>query len=121
MDKRKQTAAKKNKFRSKWVVEFPTKVAERFIYVVQEGNKAETLIFKCPCGCDSDVYLNLLEDSRPRWKFNVGNRGKLTVFPSIWRTVGCRSHFHIRNGKVVWVNDAPVKSWKRFLSCMFER
>ena len=90
------------KFRAFFVNDFPDQVPEKQIFVVQEGTSPETIIFKCPCGCRTDIYLNLLKDSSPRWRFEINTKKEISISPSINRTVGCRSHFFIQNSRVAW-------------------
>lgn len=59
-------------------------------------------VFLCPCGCKAAVWLNLLRDHRPRWAVSVSTRGVPTVSPSVDRHVGCKSHFVLRSGRIVW-------------------
>ncbi len=56
----------------------------------------------CPCGCQSTLLLNLLPDEMPNWKFSVAPDGAVTLSPSVWRQIGCRSHFFVRSGKIKW-------------------
>lgn len=59
------------------------------------------LAFKCPCGCGAPVYLGISVTvaSHPHlWEFD----GKDTITPSIQQREGCKSHYHIRAGRVVW-------------------
>jgi hypothetical protein len=58
--------------------------------------------FNCPCGCKEVLELMLLPAVIPRWDLSVDARGRPTLHPSVWRTTGCRSHFWIRKGRVVW-------------------
>lgn len=103
----------KNKYRSfasphlkiEMVSEFPSVIKKRTVFVVKDGDEADTLIFKCPCGCNADIYLNLLKDAKPQWDYYLTNREEITVYPSIWRTTGCMSHFFIQKGKVVWASS----------------
>lgn len=80
----------------------PSPLPEKTIFVIQDGNAAELLAFKCPCGCGSDILLNLLKDANPQWRYGVEN-GTISISPSIWRTTGCKSHFFVRESNVVWV------------------
>lgn len=80
----------------------PSLIRNNVIYIVEEGTEAETLIFKCPCGCEAVIYLNLLKDTRPVWEYNF-KRKRITITPSVWRTKGCKSHFIITRGEVIWV------------------
>jgi hypothetical protein len=56
----------------------------------------------CPCGCGDVVQLNLLPTTRPRWRVEDHPNGTVTLFPSVWRQKGCRSHYHLRRGVIVW-------------------
>jgi hypothetical protein len=47
--------------------------------------------------------MSLVENDRPRWRVKVYADGTPTVVPSIWRIVGCRSHFFLFWGRVRWV------------------
>jgi hypothetical protein len=44
----------------------------------------------------------LLEGVKPRWDIFVDQNGRPTLKPSVWLRVGCRSHFWLRKGRVVW-------------------
>ncbi len=86
-----------------WAVgDYPKGIKEGIVYIVSDGPEPDTLIFKCPCGCHSDIYLNLLADASPRWQFSLEDRSRITVRPSVWRKTGCRSHFFIRRGRIDW-------------------
>ncbi|MGO3181485.1 MAG: DUF6527 family protein [Aequorivita sp.] len=86
------------------VSELPKIIFENEIYV--EGNEAQKdywyALLKCPCGCQENIMLNLMDDADPCWKLNLNDFG-ISVSPSIWRTVDCKSHFWLRNSKVIWV------------------
>lgn len=83
--------------------DLPELIPEYKILIVKDGDKPDSLAFKCPCGCNSIILLNLLEDARPRWNYNLTNKGKISISPSIWRKFGCKSHFFIRESRVEWV------------------
>jgi hypothetical protein len=51
------------------------------------------------------VQLSLLEDSRPRWRVEEHDDGTASIYPSVWRRRGCRSHFFVQRGMVIWVRD----------------
>ena len=51
--------------------------------------------FRCPCGCNAQIILNLIPGASPCWSVS-GN----TISPSINRAVGCKSHFSIKNAIV---------------------
>lgn len=86
------------------VSELPKVTNENVIYI--EGNESQKeywyALLKCPCGCQENIMLNLMEDAKPCWNVNVNDSG-ISVSPSIWRTVNCKSHFWLSNSKVIWV------------------
>ncbi len=51
----------------------------------------------CPCGCGDQLTINLDRQSGSAWRF-VERGGEVTLYPSVWRESGCKSHF------VVWQN-----------------
>lgn len=57
-----------------------------------------SLVMACPCGCGDQLTINLDSRSGPAWRF-VNRGGKVTLYPSVWRESGCKSHF------VVWRNE----------------
>lgn len=65
-----------------------------FVYVCENEKVAQ---LKCPCGCHDIIWLTMIEREKPCWKI-VAN----TITPSINRTIGCRSHFQIINGIVIY-------------------
>lgn len=85
-----------------YVSDEPEFILSNKIYIIKEGNQPDSLLFLCPCDCGNKIYLNLLPDANPRWAISFSN-SKITVMPSINRTVGCGSHFFIISGKVRWV------------------
>lgn len=84
------------------VNDLPDELSPNIIFILDEGWQPEALSFKCPCGCNSDIHLNLLKDSRPLWSYNISN-DRITISPSVWKKEGCKSHFFIKKGKVLWV------------------
>jgi hypothetical protein len=91
-------------FKIEMVSEFPWLVKGNTIFIVKDGKEADTLIFKCPCGCGTDIYLNLLKDTRPNWNYYI-TKEKITIVPSIWKTTGCQSHFYIEGGITIWLKS----------------
>ena len=43
--------------------------------------------------------LNLLKDTKPKWDFDFTSKAEINIYPSIWRNIGCKSHFFIKNVK----------------------
>lgn len=85
-------------YRIQAVDRIPSELADEVIYVSEEY---EIAALKCACGCGHSVTL-LLGDGHQV----VDRDGAADVSPSIgvW-DAPCRSHFLIKNGKVVWANQ----------------
>src|SRR5262245_17096273 len=80
------------------VKEMPDEPNERIVYIYRSGGAAWGLGFLCPCGCEEVIELNLITQTRPCWKIQTKWDTTPTIHPSVWRKVGCRSHFWIRDG-----------------------
>jgi hypothetical protein len=85
------------------VLELPEALEPGINYLVGQREAPWQVALLCPCGCLEVIHLNLLPPGPPLWRVAQDSDGALTVSPSIWRTKGCRSHFWIRRGRVVWV------------------
>lgn len=84
------------------VRELPAFLKSKRLYIIG-GERPWAAAMLCPSGCGEIIHLSLLDSDSPSWKVRVIGRAELpTVLPSIWRTRGCRSHFHLRNGKIHW-------------------
>jgi hypothetical protein len=57
---------------------------------------------RCPCGCGQRLEMMLLKEVKPRWDVSVDPRGRISLHPSVWLREGCKSHFWVRAGKIVW-------------------
>ncbi len=84
---------------------FPRKLQPYRLYVLLEGGTPWQAAMICPCGCNEILELNLLPDEHPRWTFRKDKKGYVTLEPSIDRQIGCRSHFFLRAGKIIWAMD----------------
>lgn len=72
--------------------------------VLVQRDTPRWLIMKCPCGCNDIIPINLDERSGPAWEFYDEPTNGLSVFPSVWRDTGCKSHFIIWYGRI-WLFD----------------
>jgi hypothetical protein len=90
-------------FKVKYFEELPDIIENRTIYIVGIKNYPWLIAFNCPCGCNKLIQLNLLIDGEDTWAFKINKKGKINIYPSVWRKVGCKSHFFIRKSKVDWV------------------
>lgn len=78
------------------------KLPKRNLVLVREGNEDWSVGFFCPCGCRRKIELLLIRDANPHWKMTVDAHARPTLFPSVWLKDGCRSHFWVRKGKIIW-------------------
>ena len=92
---------KEKEYEPTFTEELPSIFDSDKAYIVGKEPYYWALAFECPCGCKEIITLNLLDEVDPRWEFSV-RRKKITIYPSIRRVVGCRSHFHIIKGRVQW-------------------
>jgi len=85
-----------------WVDDIPDKIKRNIIYIVGMKSNPWVLVFTCPCGCRNLVYLNLLPGSYPRWTYKISFSNRVSISPSVKRISGCKSHFHIKKGRIIW-------------------
>lgn len=81
----------------------PPKLPRRNLVLAREDNEDWAVAFRCPCGCGKRLELLLIEEAKPNWSINISKEGKPTLHPSVWLKGGCKSHFWLRNGKIIWV------------------
>lgn len=81
-------------------------VAAGEFYVVGRDGNPRWVMFQCPCKCGEVITLSLQKIHRPHWALDCSTKNMPTLHPSVWRNAGCRSHFWIRDGKILWCNDA---------------
>ena len=81
---------------------FPPELKTNTLYVLTENDVPWEAALICPCGCGERIELNLLPDEHPRWSYNVTRSGLPSLHPSVNRYVGCKSHFFLRRGRIVW-------------------
>lgn len=82
--------------------ELPDVCEENKLYLVGERDTYWMAALICPCGCGELIQLALDPTGRPRWKVSMDDKNQITLTPSVHRKVRCRSHFILRNGKIVW-------------------
>jgi hypothetical protein len=80
----------------------PAKLPYRNLVLAREDGEDWCVGLRCPCGCGQRLEMMLLKSVKPRWDVTLDLRGRVTLHPSVWLRTGCRSHFWIRAGKVVW-------------------
>lgn len=70
-----------------------------------------TLVMKCPDGCGQMLSINLDKRSGKAWRLYVRD-DKLTLYPSVWRDDGCKAHFILWKGYILWCDRESTISWK---------
>lgn len=82
--------------------ELPQNLSWQEVYVLGEGGNVWFVALLCPCGCGALLQMSLLPGADPRWHLIQHDDGSVSLQPSVWRKVGCRSHFFIRRGRIDW-------------------
>lgn len=91
------------------VEEPPEVFRPRTIYLLGEGEHIWSVAMLCPCGCGEQIQLSTV-GGRPRWSVKIDRDGTVTLTPSVWRKVGCESHFFLREGIVQWCSSSSGDS-----------
>jgi len=81
---------------------FPKPLKANLLYILTEDGQPWQAAMICPCGCGATLDMNLLTDERPCWRYSANKRGGASLHPSVWRKIGCKSHFWLRDGKISW-------------------
>jgi hypothetical protein len=85
----------------------------RVVTLVKRG-MARAAIFRCPCGCEDVVVINLDPQAGSAWRYRE-HQGRLTLMPSVWRETGCESHFVVWDNQIYWCgveeNETAEASW----------
>lgn len=98
---------KASQLRPEYVELMPKVIEEGVLYI---SKKYCTAIHKCCCGCGQKVVTPL---KPTEWSLSV-TAGCVTLRPSIgnW-SFPCRSHYWIRNNRVVWAGDMSTAEIER--------
>lgn len=72
-----------------------------------------SIVIACPDGCGEHLTINLDSRAGPAWRC-YGNGPDVSLFPSVWRDSGCRSHFIIWRSRIYWCDwhdelDTPME------------
>lgn len=60
-----------------------------------------SIVIGCPDGCGEHITVNLDAKAGPAWRLYQRSRG-VTLFPSVWRESGCKSHFIVWHDTILW-------------------
>lgn len=94
-------------YKTVMVEELPDKLAPKILYVAGENGHVWFAAMICPCGCGETLQMGLLKDTRPSWVVETDVQGRPSLSPSVWRKVGCRSHFLLKCGRINWCDAGP--------------
>ncbi|MBK8945436.1 MAG: hypothetical protein IPM32_09225 [Ignavibacteriae bacterium] len=98
--------------------DFQENVSKNTICLIGYESNFDFLEMKCPCGCNELIKLSLVEFDKPHWKVKFFN-DRISVSPSIWRNKGCKSHFFVKNSKIIWVKNKSHFSLKGLINKFF--
>lgn len=80
-------------------------IPDRTVIIIGNQQKSKWALLKCPCGCQEVLNLSLMKTVSPNWQTIISKDQRITMEPSLWKSAGCRSHFFIRKGKLIWCKD----------------
>ncbi|MGO7271416.1 DUF6527 family protein [Rhizobium ruizarguesonis] len=80
----------------------PSVLPTRNLVLARDDGDDWSVGMLCPCGCGERIELMVLEEARPRWDVAIDDAGRPTLHPSVWRKTGCRSHFWVKGGRILW-------------------
>jgi hypothetical protein len=69
--------------------------------VVVHRGVARSLVLVCPDGCGEILTINLDPRAGKAWRLYTERRGT-SLFPSVWRPSGCKSHFIVWRSHIYW-------------------
>jgi len=90
-------------YRVQKVEEVPDTPRPFVVYAIGDSD-AWLAALVCPCGCGHLIQLSLLKGDSPHWSLQTDCSGKVSISPSVWRSLGCQAHFFVRGGRIVWCN-----------------
>lgn len=79
----------------------PPHLPKRDLVLARDGDEDWCVGLHCPCGCGETIELLVVDAAQPRWDIDI-RRKRPTLTPSVWRKVGCKSHFRVRDGRIIW-------------------
>lgn len=94
---------------AKAVDDVPDQLDPQYVYLVGDDGAPWSVAMLCPCKCGAVIQLSLLERDRPRWRVDVLENDTVSLYPSVWRTKDCYSHFVLRRGRIYWAQRGPPR------------
>lgn len=90
-------------YKCEFVSDVPDSPKPSIIYFIGSDEYYWQAVMVCPCGCRKLLHMNLMDEHNPYWKYKIDKKKRVTLLPSVYRMVGCKSHFFIQKGKIAWV------------------
>lgn len=78
----------------------PDQIKKNIIYIVGNENYVKWAYLKCPSMCGDVIMLSLIQATKPSWTIRRDKLGRPSIYPSIHKLDGCKSHFWIRRGMI---------------------
>lgn len=70
--------------------------ANVIVIVRRDDGSPKTVVFRCPDGCGETLRVNVSDiPGTPSWRLRVDRDGRVSLYPSVWRTTGCHAHFFL--------------------------
>lgn len=63
--------------------------------------RTRSVVMACPDGCGETLVVNIDPRAGKAWRIDTRGEG-LTLYPSVWRDGGCKSHFIVWRGFLIW-------------------
>lgn len=82
--------------------DLPNQLKSKTLYIVREDGFLWHASMLCPCNCGKTLHLNLIPDEFPCWRILENQDGIISLYPSILRKKGCKSHFWFRHNTIYW-------------------
>lgn len=60
-----------------------------------------SMVMSCPDGCGDVLTINLDGRAGKAWRY-YERGGDVSLFPSVWRDTGCKSHFILWRSRIYW-------------------
>jgi len=70
-------------------------------YALVRRGIPRSVVMACPDACGDILALNLDRRAGKAWRI-YGYPIRLSVYPSVWRESGCRAHFIVWQGRILW-------------------
>ncbi|WP_291384342.1 DUF6527 family protein [Devosia sp.] len=80
----------------------PPVLPRRNLVLTRDDGEDWSVGMRCPCGCGETIELMVIPEAKPRWSISADHFQRPTLHPSVFRKSGCRSHFWVKRGRIIW-------------------